>query len=68
MKVVRQVQEYLFPGQRRNEQSPEPPREPSSLYRCSSCSETYISTGMDACPRCSTAVETIPSERDLGFV
>jgi rRNA maturation endonuclease Nob1 len=68
MNVVRHVQEYLLMGHRRNEQSQEPTRDPSQLYRCRACSETYISTGMDACPRCSTSVEIIPSERDLGFV
>jgi hypothetical protein len=43
--------------------------EPSSrLYRCDACDVTYISETMTECSRCGTAVETTPTEHDLGLV
>lgn len=68
MGVASQVQEFLLPMSGRTEEADERDREPSQLYRCRSCSVTYISMGMDSCPKCNTGVSTIPSERDLGFV
>lgn len=40
----------------------------AGLFNCASCGTTYISESMDACPDCETAVESIPSEVDLGMV
>jgi rRNA maturation endonuclease Nob1 len=68
MSVVRQVQELLALNQHGNDQPREIPHEPAHLYRCQPCRETYISDEMDRCPSCNTAVEDIPTERDLGFV
>lgn len=43
--------------------------EPSSrLYRCDTCDVTYISETMTECSRCGAAVETTPTEHDLGLV
>lgn len=40
----------------------------AGLYSCSSCGTTYISETMDTCPDCETAVESVPTEADLGMV
>jgi hypothetical protein len=43
--------------------------DPSSrLYRCEPCDVTYVSETMDECSRCGAAVETTPTEHDLGLV
>lgn len=67
MGVVQQVQQFLGRSGETDETA-EMPREPTHLFRCEACRETYISVGMDRCPACEDDVERIPSERDLGFV
>ena len=39
----------------------------STLYSCADCEITYISTEMDTCPSCQSAVEEVPSEAELGL-
>ena len=37
------------------------------LYECPACAQTYVSEGLDACPRCGGDVDSIANERDLGM-
>jgi hypothetical protein len=37
------------------------------LYHCPDCDRTYICAEMEACSRCRTAVERVPSGPELGF-
>jgi len=37
------------------------------LYHCPDCDQTYICAEMEACSRCRTAVERVPSGTELGF-
>lgn len=39
----------------------------TTLYTCSACDLTYISTDMISCPRCQTSVDEVPSASELGF-
>lgn len=39
----------------------------STLYSCTDCEITYISTEMDTCPSCQSTVEKVPSESELGL-
>lgn len=41
--------------------------EPTGLYQCADCDTTYISREMHSCPECSQAVESVPTESDLGM-
>lgn len=41
--------------------------DPAGLYQCSDCDTTYISREMHTCPECSQAVESVPTESDLGM-
>lgn len=37
------------------------------LYWCPDCELTYISEEMNTCASCDASVETVPTERDLGY-
>lgn len=42
-------------------------RPPTRLYECPECESVYLSEYLETCRSCRTAVEPVPSERDLGY-
>jgi hypothetical protein len=38
------------------------------LFHCPQCDTVYVGETMDACTECSTPVEQIPTDADLGLI
>jgi len=38
------------------------------LFYCYSCDSTFVSEQMEQCSKCAVAVESVPTESDLGLV
>jgi rRNA maturation endonuclease Nob1 len=63
MSVLQRIRDLLTEEQDRSRER----RASSNLYRCDSCNTTYVSVEMDSCSSCGGAVDTIPTETDLGL-
>lgn len=45
-----------------------PGKQPSTtLYSCPDCETTFISEGLQSCPKCDGALDTTPNEYELGI-
>lgn len=67
MDLIERVAALLDSQNGHRDDSEEPSRTESGLYRCPDCDTTYVSETMDSCPECRGTVESIPDERDLGM-
>lgn len=39
-----------------------------ALFECRGCEDTYVGEDLQTCPACGQPVESIPNERDLGYI
>lgn len=67
MSVVTRVRAF-FATEPQQDQSQETDTRTTSLYHCASCDTTYVSEALNRCSQCEGAVETVPTEQDLGLV
>jgi DNA-directed RNA polymerase subunit RPC12/RpoP len=69
MSITHQLRDFLTPSTEQQPDADGPStRDAVRLYRCSACETTYVSTDMEACSTCGTAVESVPTARDLGML
>lgn len=76
MSVVKRVRQ-VFGAEQTNsqdsaaeevEQSTSRDERVTELFHCDSCGTTFVSTEMESCSQCHTAVESVPTEQDLGLL